>query len=176
MNELSSPNATTSSVIAIYQTNRLLIKEVFAETCCEALLQSIVAILTPEVVDNLPPYFHGVNNKNEALTWLNRITQEGRLFAVTHQADNVIIGFLFTNTAATDVHIGYLLQSDYWRQGLAFELLNGFIPFARAQSGWQCLLAGVEPDNIASAHLLMKLGFQRLADDSCTDFYRYRLG
>ncbi len=83
---------------------------------------------------------------------------------VHHYDTNSICGFLFIHVEQnTDAHIGYLLGERYWGQGLATELLTGFIELCVKTQRWHKLIGGVDVANKASSHLLSKLGFSRQA-------------
>ncbi len=58
--------------------------------------------------------------------------------------------------------IGYMLHSDYWRQGLMEEALRRVIRFGFEEIGFHSIYARIDPANAASAALLEKLGFSRV--------------
>lgn len=141
------------------------------------LLNRLPELLTPAVVANLPPYFHQINSPADAQVWLERMLAESRLFVVTKNNSDLAIGFIFVFVENdSDVHIGYLLGEAYWKQGLASELLSGFIQQVAQTESWVKLIGGVERSNIGSARLLEKLGFVGQSDsESDVVFYEYRL-
>ncbi|RDE19675.1 N-acetyltransferase [Motiliproteus coralliicola] len=145
-----------------FASSRLSVSELTGSlTSCKhtSLLERIPKILTPPVVENLPPYFHGIDSKELAEIWLDRMLSESRLFLVT-SVEGTLIGFLFASVENdTDAHIGYLLAEDYWGKGLASELLTGFIGEISNNESWVKLIAGVEESNVASANLLKRQGF-----------------
>jgi [ribosomal protein S5]-alanine N-acetyltransferase len=53
------------------------------------------------------------------------------------------------------------LGERYWGQGLATELLTGFIGLCVKTQAWRKLIGGVDVANKLSTHLLSKLGFSR---------------
>jgi RimJ/RimL family protein N-acetyltransferase len=71
------------------------------------------------------------------------------------------------------MHTLAILGEDYWGQGLASELLRGFIAKATEEKRWFKLIGGVDKNNIASSRLLVKLGFvkQPDPDDGQVVFY-----
>jgi len=162
-----------------FETERLRIYEVsgqLALTERSALVEQIPKILTPLVVKNLPPYFHGITSCELAEIWLDRMLSDSRLFQVKSKT-NELIGFLFAYVKSeSDVHIGYLLAEQYWGQGLATELLRSFIEEASRVESWSKLIGGVETSNTASANLLKKLGFvARPSNESGVIFYEYTI-
>ncbi len=173
-------------MILKYQTARLNVFEVandLAQFDSTELLACVIALLSPAVVKNLPPYFHNINSVIDAQKWLARMVTESRLFVIEHKDASSKIGFIFAyseqgeqNKSGDDAHIGYLLGEDHWRQGLASELLTGFIEFSLQEQQWGKLIAGVAQDNSASSNLLEKLGFTpQPASDNQVIFYQYQL-
>ncbi|WP_096087788.1 GNAT family N-acetyltransferase [Agaribacterium haliotis] len=162
-----------------FASSRLKVVEVtedFAWPRCLYMLERIPKILTPAVVENLPPYFHKVATSEQAKIWLERMLLESRLFQV-QSGSSELIGFLFAHVENNDTaHIGYLLAEEYWGRGLASELLQGFICEVEKSEPWLKLIAGVDQSNIASANLLKKLGFvEQLANDSGVVIYEYAI-
>ncbi|EHH2475082.1 GNAT family N-acetyltransferase [Vibrio vulnificus] len=140
------------------------------------LLERIPQILTPAVVENLPPYFHEIGSSEQARIWLERMLSESRLLQVETE-EHDLIGFLFTYVENDEsAHIGYLLAEEYWGRGLACELLQGFINEVKKSESWVKLIGGVDQSNTASAKLLKKLGFiEQPANDSGVVFYEYTI-
>ena len=57
--------------------------------------------------------------------------------------------------------VGYILNRDYWRRGLALEAMTSLIDFAFNTLGMHRLEADTDPGNTGSLGLLEKLGFSR---------------
>ncbi|ABL99769.1 GNAT family N-acetyltransferase [Shewanella amazonensis] len=162
-----------------FETQRLSVIEItngVAWSERSDLLERVPAILTPAVVENLPPYFHGVASPGSASMWLERTLRDSRLLQINAQTRE-IIGFLFIHVENEHhAHIGYLLAQEYWGKGLATELLQGFIRAAANKESWLTLVGGVEQTNTASAKLLEKLGFTAQSQgENSQVFYEYRL-
>ncbi|WP_413755354.1 GNAT family N-acetyltransferase [Vibrio sp. F13] len=162
-----------------FETQRLKVEEVAGELTVperSALLERVPGILMPSVVENLPPYFHGIVSGELAEIWLDRMLSGSRLLQVKSN-DNQLIGFLFAYVEdESDAHIGYLLAEEFWGKGLASELLKGFITEVAKMESWSTLIGGVNRSNIASANLLKKLGFvEQASDESAVVFYEYKL-
>ncbi|MBF4344461.1 N-acetyltransferase, partial [Vibrio anguillarum] len=105
-----------------------------------ALVEQIPNILTPLVVENLPPYFHGITSVELATVWLDRMSSESRLLQVKSEAQE-LIGFLFAYVESeSEAHIGYLLSEEYWGKGLASELLKSFIEKIVKTESWSKLV------------------------------------
>jgi RimJ/RimL family protein N-acetyltransferase len=69
-----------------------------------------------------------------------------------------LINFSQSNRRA---EIGYILNRQFWRKGYMTEVLTEMISLAFFDFGLHRLEADIEPDNVGSAKLLEKLGFQR---------------
>ena len=148
-----------------FTTKRLNVIEINSNTAKleqTALVNALPAILTPAVVANLPGYFQGIDSIAAAEKWLANMLNECRLLMLQSQQQEVV-GLLFIYTENHDAHIGYLLAEEYWGQGLAFELLQGFINLVGASSQWHKLIAGVDESNTPSIKLLKKLAFEEQA-------------
>ncbi|ELP6741286.1 GNAT family N-acetyltransferase [Vibrio vulnificus] len=162
-----------------FESQRLKVVEITEEFDLSKhsyLLERIPQILTPAVVENLPPYFHEIGSGEQARIWLERMLLESRLLQVKIE-DNELIGFLFAYVENDEcAHIGYLLAEEYWGRGLASELLEGFIHEVEKSESWLKLIGGVDQSNVASAKLLIKLGFiAQPAKDSGVVFYEYTI-
>nr|WP_158217372.1 GNAT family N-acetyltransferase [Microbulbifer agarilyticus] len=137
------------------------------------LLVEIPKILTPAVVAYLPPHFSGITSPEVAKVWLARMCAESHLLLITTRIDKEPVGFLFVHVnQQQDAHIGFLLRESCWRQGLASELLSGFIDQVRKGASLSALIGGVSLENIQSQRLFEKLGFnKRLDAEMDTLFY-----
>ncbi|GLX83712.1 GNAT family N-acetyltransferase [Thalassotalea eurytherma] len=162
---------------ASYQTSRLQISERLTSKQTPEFLASIVDILTPNVVENLPPYFQNVNSISAAQHWLAHINSDCRLLVVKLTGTNSPIGFVFISSENTNkTHVGYLLSEAYWGYGYATEILQGLLEFIRSEGQIMNLVAGVAPDNVASIKLLHKLGFNKVpSNDNGAVFFEYQL-
>ena len=83
-------------------------------------------------------------------------------FVIEERASGRAIGTisLFSiHESSRRAEIGYILNRDYWRQGLANEGVSAAIDYAFNQLNLNRLEADIDPENSASAALLSKLGF-----------------
>jgi RimJ/RimL family protein N-acetyltransferase len=60
-----------------------------------------------------------------------------------------------------DASIGYSLARQHWGRGYATELARGLLQFGFEALGMHRIWAIVEPENVASARVLEKVGMQR---------------
>lgn len=63
------------------------------------------------------------------------------------------------------LEMGFHLRPEYWGRGLAEEAGRGVIAHAFNKLGLESLLAGHDPENAASQHILQKLGFRFLWEE-----------
>jgi len=151
------------------------------EVCCgiqeTETLACISELLTPKVVECLPPHFKNIKSISDAQGWYNNMVTESRLFMVKNSGTKRLIGFIFVFVEdGGDAHIGYLLGEAYWGKGYATELLKGLLDFTNHENKITRLIAGVATNNIVSANLLQKLGFvNRQNEKNETIFYEYLL-
>ncbi|WP_105180910.1 GNAT family N-acetyltransferase [Pseudoalteromonas sp. T1lg21] len=148
-----------------FTTKRLNVIEIDSSSSMVEHHQLTIAlptILTPAVVANLPGYFQGIDTIAAAEKWRANMLNDCRLLMLQSQQQEVV-GLLFIYTEKHDAHIGYLLAEQYWGQGLAFELLQGFINLVGASSQWHKLIAGVDESNTPSIKLLKKLAIDERA-------------
>lgn len=163
-----------------FETQRLRVEEISGNLSPDEqsiLIKQIPTILTPPVVENLPPYFHSITSRQLAQVWLDQLLLESRLLQVKSTA-NELIGFLFAYVESENnvAHIGYLLCEECWGKGLASELLQSFIKEVARTESWSKLVGGVDTSNVASANLLKKLGFiERPENESGVIFYEYTI-
>ena len=132
----------------------------------DAIYSSIIKILTPEVVPQLPPYFSDITSRESAQTWFERMLDESLLFLVYQTELQQLIGFSFIYLEQTDegkknAHLGYLLAQAFWGKGFASELVSHLIAHIQTRDLADTLIAGVDESNLASIALLKKLGFNQ---------------
>lgn len=164
----------------IFKTSRLVVDEInsqLIEKISDEFFLSILKILTPSVVKDLPPYFNNVLTLSDAKAWVDKMACESQFLTVTFAEKPELIGFIFIYKGEnSEAHIGYLLKEDYWGKGLAKELLSEFICWCKTQTNCSKLVGGVSKDNLVSSNLLIKLGFVKSENDnSHTVFYEYAL-
>jgi len=70
--------------------------------------------------------------------------------------------------------IGYILHKNYWGKGLMTEIARPLIQYGIEVLGVNRIEAHVEPDNIASQKLLLKLGFTKEGLLRQKHFYKNR--
>ncbi|WP_250123990.1 GNAT family N-acetyltransferase [Chroococcidiopsis sp. CCMEE 29] len=84
------------------------------------------------------------------------------LWATIHKADRKFIGRCGLIPQLVDeqqeIEIGYLLAKEYWRRGLATEAACANRDYGFEQLGFSRLISLIDPGNIASQKVAMKVG------------------
>lgn len=112
----------------------------------------------PESLEDVHTFILELNKKidaREALSW-SVYMRDGDRFAGS-------IGFWRMKPENFRAEVGYMLLPQFWRQGIATEALQRVLEFAFNQMQAHTIEADLNPDNIASAALLKKFGFEQEA-------------
>lgn len=118
-------------------------------------------LLTPAVLQHLPPSMHLMDFDEEIQGWVGERLDESNLLKVNFEqrlVGLVILAVQTTKSRRPNVHIGYLLAEDTWGQGLASELIVGLVEALSLLAPVR-LVGGVERGSSASARVLEKAGF-----------------
>ena len=88
----------------------------------------------------------------------------GYSFFIFARADDTLLGGVTLGNVqrgiAMSCSLGYWIGAPYARQGLMTDALRSVLPFVFETLGLHRLEAACLPNNVASQHLLRKLGFQ----------------
>ncbi|MDC0669821.1 GNAT family N-acetyltransferase [Nannocystis radixulma] len=80
--------------------------------------------------------------------------------------DGAHVGCCGLRPRAQGVHeLGFHLRSTFWGRGLASEAARATVEFAFGPLAARGLFAGHHPDNTASRHVLLRLGFRHTHDE-----------
>ena len=124
----------------------------------EALLADLQALLKPAVLAPLPPSFALQVGEAGLADWVAARDAESAVSLIRlHRGD--LVGLLILANEQEGCHVGYLFAETAWGRGYATEMLAGLVQEAERQG--TDLIAGVGPDNPASARVLRKAGFTR---------------
>lgn len=84
------------------------------------------------------------------------------LYLIERKSDQAKLGLcgLVMRENLPGVDIGYALLPAFWRQGYAEEACCGVLHWAKNNLNFKELYAIVSPNNLASANLLKKIGFE----------------
>jgi ribosomal-protein-alanine N-acetyltransferase len=113
----------------------------------------------------------GPNTEEETKKFIQRAIahrkeQPRRIYtlAIVLKPENKLIGgcgIYVSNPENQEGWIGYCLNRNFWGQGYATETAKGLLKFGFDQLNLHRIFATCDPANIASAHVLEKIGMQR---------------
>ncbi|SOH93303.1 Protein N-acetyltransferase, RimJ/RimL family [Monaibacterium marinum] len=139
-----------------------------------ALEQVLATILTPAVLQHLPPPLHLGAENNAIANWITARASKADVMLITPTGSNTPIGLMLhaLNAEQCTMYIGYLFAQTAWGQGYATELVSGLIATLHQHPKLR-LIGGVSRDNPASARVLKKVGFTASAALSTPDVDMY---
>lgn len=151
------------SPIPAISTDRIAIRQVHSSD-----LQDLFEINGDDAVTRFLPYATW-QTLEDGGAWLARMqalaaTGTGAQLVITRNADRKVIGtvLLFKfDEPSSRIELGYVLGRAHWRQGLAGEALCALCGYAFGPLRIRRIEAEVNPDNLASNALLLRLGFVR---------------
>lgn len=82
----------------------------------------------------------------------------GKQLAIVDRQTDQLIGDLYLRKEGDSAWLGYTIAPAHSRKGYAYEIIQQVCPYLKTL-GINQINAGVLPENIASIHLLKKLGF-----------------
>lgn len=150
-----------------FTTKRLIVKKWHSFEPKELNEQDLVTImekiLVPEITKTFPPMLRGKYDRERTKAWIQERDSESKTLLAVEKETKKPIGlvnfFRVGNSAeGTYLRLGYLVSKVMWNNGLATELVDGFIHWCK-ENNISTVLAGVEPDNIASIRVLEKNNF-----------------
>ena len=129
-------------------------------------------------------------NIEESKFVLDMFIREGKTFAVVLKENNKAIGSVGIEKLSTEIdsyenltgrELGYVLNKDYWGQGLMPEAVKAVINYCFETAGCDYLLCSCSPQNTQSARVMEKRGFRfvlektRKLTDGTTRAARYHI-
>ena len=171
-----------------FETGRLLVREWHSLSSGDwqqqDLAQVVATLLTEPVTRSLPSSWQGSYTVKRAHEWIKERDSEGTTLLVVDRLTDRPVGLMILletqveeGNGERDVRLGYLLSEDVWGQGIASELVSGFVGWCREQTSVSYVTGGVALDNPASMRVLQKNGFQlvKSEDEIAQDEQLYRL-
>ena len=129
-------------------------------------------------------------NIEESKFVLDMFIREGKTFAVVLKENNKAIGSVGIEKLSTEIdgyenmtgrELGYVLNKDYWGQGLMPEAVKAVINYCFEAGNCDYLLCSCSPQNTQSARVIEKCGFRfvfektRKLTDGTTRAARYHI-
>ena len=142
-------------------TERLLIRPV-----TDADLDDLLLVNGDDTVTHFLPYDTWQSHA-DGVAWLARVEARtadgsGQQLVIERTSDRKGIGAILLfryDEASARLEVGYVLGRHVWHQGYATEALRAVVHSAFTAWGIRRIEAEVNPDNHASAALLLRLGF-----------------
>ena len=138
----------------------------------QQLCEEFLPVLTADVLQHLPPPLQLSGQPDEIAKWVQDRAAESNVFTIRTNDRNALVGLLILAEFPADdhgpssLHLGFLFAQNAWGQGYASELVEGLVQWADNRGTPTQLLGGVEKSNPASARVLQKCGFEKVADMS----------
>ena len=157
-----------------FTTKRLIVKEWHSFDPDELDLPDLETIveemLVPDVTKRFPVMWRGSYDKKRARFWIQDRDNESKTLLAVEKETREPLGYInfFSvgeRSKGTYLRLGYLISKAVWNYGLATEMVDGFIHWCK-ENNISSILAGVEPDNIASIRVLEKNNFLIQEKDS----------
>lgn len=95
-------------------------------------------------------------------SWCDSGWEEGREFVwvFVEKASDRLVGSLAARPGPHGVDLGYLVAREWWGRGFMTEVLDAVVPWWLARDGVFRVWATCDVENLASARVLEKAGFQ----------------
>jgi len=158
-----------------YTTKRLTVKEWLSFEPIELnqpdLASIVEEMLVPDVTKRFPVMWRGSYDKRRAKAWIQEEDSESKTLLAVEKETKRPLGYINffregDGSKGTFLRLGYLVSKAMWNNGLATELVEGFIHWCK-ENNVSTVLARVDPDNIASIRVLEKNNF--LTETTDTD-------
>jgi RimJ/RimL family protein N-acetyltransferase len=147
----------------VIETRRLCIRSFHEEDW-----QAVHAYSTdPEVVQYVPGKLPSIEETREVIrSWINGQSDDPPHydFAVTVRPNDFVIGWCCIQISSSNSLLGelmYVLNRQFWKKGYAFEAAEATVEYGFSELKLHRIFATCRPENIASWHILEKLGMQR---------------
>ena len=102
--------------------------------------------------------------RKDALSWIDAVAalKSGAAFTVNLKSSGKIIGCCGCGPVKTsdEIDFGYWIGVDYWGHGYATEAASAVLNHVLNKDRFEVITTDYQTDNLASARILEKLGFQ----------------
>lgn len=118
----------------------------------------------PDVIAHYGVSYDSLEATNEQMIWYEQIVAEktGIWWGIAKRENNELVGACGLNDWSPShrrIDLGYWLLPAYWGQGIMQKAVPHVLRYAFKEMNVHRIHADVEPENLASAKLLRKLGF-----------------
>ena len=153
----------------ILETQRLLLRHLVMDD-----LETLFALYRdPEIRKYFPEGVLNLDETKEELEWhMNGHPKHPQLglWATIHKETGKFIGrcglLPWTIEGQDEVEIAYLLDKNFWHQGLATEAAKGIMEYGFEKLNLSCLICMIDPENVASQKVAERIGmtFEKKVD------------
>lgn len=145
------------------QTERFLLRAMEERDCNDIMdlysLEEVVRYTPLEPFQSIQDvirewnWHHSIFAEQSGLRWVIEDTSSAKVIGTC--------GYLQYEKAHRRIELGYDLSPQYWRRGVMTEVAQCVLSFGFRELGVNRVEAKIEPENIASERLLLRLGFQK---------------
>lgn len=121
----------------------------------------------PETRQYFPEGILNYQDTREELEWFmngHPDHPELGLWATIHKETNTFIGrcglLPWEIDGKLEIEVAYLLDKNFWHQGLATEAANGILKYAFEKLNLSRIICLMDPDNIASQNVAKRIGMK----------------
>lgn len=157
VNQFNSPTAI------IIETERLLIRKISQQDFKEFDILCSDPEIMKFVGDGKPL------SQEQTQRWINVTINNYKekgfgVFGVIDKITGVLIGYcgLVFSEPVKDYELIYALSKSWWGQGLATKIAKEMVAFGFNSLLMKCIYASIDPENIASQKILLKIGFKEI--------------
>ena len=145
----------------ILETNRLILRHLTMDD-----LDALFALYSdPEIRKHFPDGMKNYEDTKEELEWfMNGHPEHPKLglWATIHKETGMFIGrcglLPWTLDGQLEIEIAYLLDKNFWHQGLATEAATGILTYAFDTLNLSRIICLMHPDNVASQRVAQRIG------------------
>lgn len=144
------------------------------------LVDVVTELLNERTTAALPEPSRGDFDAARAAAWIaGRDAESPTLLASERSTERpialVIVAAVPSDRSGLDLRVGYVVAESAWGRGVASELLDGLVGWARTRRDVTSVSGGVELTNAASIRVLEKNGFRVTERDATSATYRLDL-
>lgn len=164
--------------IIILETKRLILRRQAIED-----LNALWALYCdPEITKYIPDAPKTYNEAKQELEWHmsgHPRNPELGLWATIHKETGKFIGrcglIPWTIDGQDEIEVAYTIARDFWGQGLGTEAAQAIVNYATEQLNFSRLICMIEPENIASLKVALKIGmvFEKEMEDAMGPYHLY---
>jgi len=147
----------------ILETDRLLLRHLTLDD----LDKLFTLYQDPEIRRYFPDGVKNYEETKEELEWhMNGHPDHPKLglWATIHKETKTFIGrcglLPWEIDGKLEVEVAYLLDKNFWHQGLATEAANGILKYAFEKLNLSRIICLMDPDNIASQNVAKRIGMK----------------